>query len=532
MGIMGQMQRAHAQQVHAQQRAQATPYQQHQQMLWEAEHARRTAERAAEADERERKRLYLEARAARVAAANADLHSRLDELEHLLLTTLAIDDHIDLERLKKQVAHPPFKPGDFGTPLKPPDWRRFAPPAPGALGKMFGGETRYQQLLTEAEQAFEKAKAKHAAAETNRKQRFAQARRKYELHCQQLDVQVASHNTEIDRFGEALAAADPHAVVEYFGLVLGNSVYPDDFPQRYRLAYVPESRQIVVEYHLPMLDVIPRVREYRYVKARDEVLTAARPAEEIRGRYADAIIQISLRTVHELFEADRTRLVETIVFNGIVDTIHPGTGRSVRPCLVTLRTTRDVFTPIDLGKVDPAACLQHLRATVSTRPEELAAVRPVVEFDMVDKRFMDEVDVLADLDQRPNLLTLSAAEFEGLIQDLFAKLGLDTKQTRATADGGVDCVAFDPRPIFGGKVVIQARRHRGTTDVSAVRDLFGAVLDEGATKGILVTTGGYGPASFEFASGKPLELIDGSNLLYLLAEHARVPARIDASEVS
>jgi hypothetical protein len=38
-------------------------------------------------------------------------------------------------------------------------------------------------------------------------------------------------------------------------------------------------------------------------------------------------------------------------------------------------------------------------------------------------------------------------------------------------------------------------------------------------------------ASYEFASGKPLELIDGSNLIYLLAEHAELKARIDPSEL-
>lgn len=531
MGIMGQMQRAHAQQVHAQQRASTTPYQQHQQMLWEAEHARRAAELAAEADERERKRLYVEARAARVAAANANLQSQLDELDTLLQTTLAIDDHIDLERLKKEASYPQFNPGELGMALRAPDWRRFAPPEPKALGKMFGGEARYHQLLTEAEQAFEKAKAKHAAAEAARQKRLAQVRRTYDQHCQQIDAQVASHNDEIDQFGAALAAAEPNAVVKYFGLVLGNSVYPDDFPQRYRLAYVPDSRLIVVEYLLPTVDVVPRIREYRYVKPRDEVQTLSRPAEDIHRRYADVITQVSLRTVHELFEADRTRLVETIVFNGIVETVHPGTGQSVRPCLVTLRTSRDTFTPINLGKVDPAACLRHLRATMSTRPEELVAVRPVLEFDVVDKRFVDEVDVLADLDQRANLLTLGPAEFEKVIRDLFGKLGLEIKTTRAAPDSGVDCVAFDPRPIFGGKVVIQARRHRGLMDVSAVRDLFGTVLGEGATKGILVATSGYGPDSFEFASGKPLELIDGSNLLHLLAEHAEVRARIDPNEV-
>ncbi|GAA3739947.1 restriction endonuclease [Plantactinospora mayteni] len=530
MGIMGQMQRAHAQQVHARQRASTTPYQQHQQMLWEAEHARRAAERAAEADERERRRLYVEARTARVRSANASLQSQLDELDNLLQTTLAIDDHIDLERLKKAASYPEFKPGELGTPLRAPDWRRFAPPEPNALGKMFGGEARYQQLLTEAEQAFEKAKAKHAAGETARQQRLAQARRKYDQHCQQLDAEVASHNTEIDRFGTALAAAEPNAVVKYFGLVLGNSVYPEDFPQRYRLAYVPDSRLIVVEYLLPTVAVVPKVREYRYVKAGDEVQTVPRSADEIRERYADLITQVALRTVHELFEADRTRLVETIVFNGIVETTHPGTGQAVRPCLVTLRTSRDPFVAINLAKVDPAACLRHLRATQSPRPEELVAVHPVLEFDVVDKRFVDEVDVLADLDQRPNLHKLSRTEFEDLIRNLFGKLGLETRTTRTAPDGGIDCVAFDPRPIFGGKVVIQARRDRGTMDVSAVRDLFGTVLGEGATKGILVTTSGYGPDSFEFASGKPLELIDGSNLLHLLAEHAEVRARIDPNE--
>jgi len=62
--------------------------------------------------------------------------------------------------------------------------------------------------------------------------------------------------------------------------------------------------------------------------------------------------------------------------------------------------------------------------------------------------------------------------------------------------------------------------------VSAVRDLFGTVQNEGASKGILVTTSGYGQASFDFAEGKPLELLSGSNLLYLLKEHAGVEARI------
>ena len=113
-----------------------------------------------------------------------------------------------------------------------------------------------------------------------------------------------------------------------------------------------------------------------------------------------------------------------------------------------------------------------------------------------------------------------------MIQNLFTKMGLEARQTRASRDGGVDCVASDPRPIFGGKVVIQAKRYKNMVGVSAVRDLFGTLQNEGASKGILVTTSGYGQASFEFAQNKPIELIAGANLLSLLADYAGIEAKI------
>jgi restriction system protein len=145
---------------------------------------------------------------------------------------------------------------------------------------------------------------------------------------------------------------------------------------------------------------------------------------------------------------------------------------------------------------------------------------------MVDSRFVEESDVLTTLDQRPNLMELTPGEFESLITNLFEKMGLETRMTQPSRDGGVDCVAWDQRPIFGGKVVIQAKRYKNTVGVSAVRDLFGTLQNEGGSKGILVTTSGYGKSAFEFANGKPIELLDGGNLLYLLKEHADIDAKI------
>jgi restriction system protein len=54
-------------------------------------------------------------------------------------------------------------------------------------------------------------------------------------------------------------------------------------------------------------------------------------------------------------------------------------------------------------------------------------------------------------------------------------------------------------------------------------------MNEGASKGILVTTSDFGPDSYEFAKGKPLTLLNGANLLHLLGKHGK-KARIDIKE--
>lgn len=392
------------------------------------------------------------------------------------------------------------------------------------------GKAKHQQAVEAGEAAYEEAVEAHRSREQARMAKLERRQAEHTKAIEEARARAAVQHAEVDAFQQDFNKGDPEAVISYFELVLQASNYPEGFPQAFKLAYVPESRQAVVEYELPGVDVVPAVKAYKYVKTSDKINESMRPQSQVRAIYAAVVAQIALRTVHELFEADRGRHIDVVVFNGVLHTIDPGSGKPIKPCLVTLRTTRETFGELDLAKVEPLACLKHLSAGVSKSPAELVPVRPVLEFDMVDPRFVAESDALALIDERPNLMELRPTEFETLIQNLFAKMGLDTKQTRASRDGGVDCVAYDPRPIFGGKVVIQAKRYKNTVGVSAVRDLFGTLQNEGASKGILVATSGYGQASFDFAQNKPIELIDGANLLYLLKEHTGLDAKIVAPE--
>jgi restriction system protein len=528
MGIIRDMQRAHATQTAAELRANTAAAQQRDLIRRNADLAIAAAQQAASGVEqrRERQRLYIEARTADAAAANADVRARISDLDALLLSTLDIDDHIDLDQFKKPLTVHPFDPGPLGRPLPEPSWQSFVPPQPRGVGKILGGDRLHHQQTVSARRAYEQARARWTEAEQRRKRRLAERLRAYEQGRRRHQAQLVAYNAEVDRFAAAVAGADPAAVVEYFAMVLGNSVYPDDFPQHFRLAYLPKQHHLLIEYHLPPIEVIPVVKEYRYDRVRDDLAAVPRDEGEIRRRYVEIIARVTLRTVHEVIEADRGGLVGQVSFNGIVDTVDRRTGQFVRPCLVSVRTDRDTFAAIKLRRVDPVACLEHLQGVLSATPDQLTGVPPMLDFDRdADRDYTEEFNVLAEIDERPNLVTLPDDEYERLLTELFEVMGLRMGPVTRTSLGA-RWLASDPRPIFGGKVVVYATRG-APAGAAVVHSLAGRVGPAGAAKGILVALGGIEAEAYEAVAGRPLELIDGPALLALLAQYRGRKARIE-----
>jgi len=205
----------------------------------------------------------------------------------------------------------------------------------------------------------------------------------------------------------------------------------------------------------------------------------------------------------------------------------------VNACILSLQVAKVEFIQLNLANVQPKACFKKLKGVSGSDLLGLSAIRPILQLNREDKRFVPCYGVAGTLDDSVNLAAMDWLDFENLIREVFEKEftsnGGEVKITRASRDGGVDAIAFDPDPIRGGKIVIQAKRYTNPVGVSAVRDLFGTVQNEGATKGILVTTSDYGPDAYEFARGKPLTLLSGSELLYLLHKHGH-RARINLAE--
>jgi len=340
-------------------------------------------------------------------------------------------------------------------------------------------------------------------------------------------------NAAIDKVKDEYFVCSAAAVEEYCELVLARSQYPDVFPQEFKVEYIPASETLIVEYSLPCPEDLPTLKEVKYVQTQHKFSEKDLSKAAITKLYDNLVYQIALRTVHELFGADVVEALGSVVFNGCVTSADKATGKQKTACIMSLQTTREEFLSIDLAEVEPKECFRHLKGVGSSQLHALTPIAPVQRISREDSRFVSSYDVADELDEGYNLAAMDWEDFEHLVRELFEEKfsegGGEVKVTQASRDGGVDAIAFDPDPIRGGKTVIQAKRYTNVVGVSAVRDLYGTVINEGAIKGILVTTADYGPDAYEFARGKPLTLLNGSNLLHLLAKHGH-KAKIDLKE--
>lgn len=328
-------------------------------------------------------------------------------------------------------------------------------------------------------------------------------------------------------------AREPDAIVDYCDLVLSASEYPDWMPSDWQLDYQAETGLLIVEYQLPAVEDLPTLKSVSYVQSRDEFRETEHSASAIRTAYDGVIYQLVLRTIHELFEADVVEALKTVVFNGRITTTDPATGHEINACIASLSVGREEFLGLNLAAVDPKKCFRKLRGVGASKLHVVTPVPPIIEIPRDDSRFTESYEVVSTLDEGENLALMDWEDFEHLVREVFeqefAGNGAEVKVTRASRDGGIDAVVFDPDPIRGGNIVIQAKRYTKTVGVSAVRDLFGAIQHEGAMKGILVSTAPFGPDSYEFAKDKPITLIDGGTLLHLMHKHGH-RVRIDLRE--
>lgn len=343
-----------------------------------------------------------------------------------------------------------------------------------------------------------------------------------------------SYNQDVDMFWENLKTCQQDAVERYYTATLESIKIPIDYDNSVTVEYSPENKMLIIDYFLPNIEDIPNLKKVTYVKTRQEFKEMFHTEAYMKKLYDNVVYQVVLLVVHCVFSADKKwNSIQSIVFNGQLDTINKATGRRITPYILSVSVQQEAFKKLNIFGVDARAWFKSSKGVSASTFSQVTPIAPILNLNKEDKRFVQGYDVVQGIDASTNLAAMDWKDFENLIREVFEQefstTNGEVKVTQASKDGGVDAIAFDPDPIRGGKIVIQAKRYTNVVGVSAVRDLYGTTMNEGASKGILVTTSHFGTDAYDFAKGKPITLLDGSNLLALLEKHGH-RAKIDINE--
>lgn len=360
--------------------------------------ARANAQSATQA-EREARRLHIEAQQTKVESLNADLREEFAAIDGILESTLAVDDYVDLEKLRRVAEHPQFASAHLRAlpapaPIAAPPEPYFQPPAPPTGISAVFAKKKHATATAAAQAQFEQEHAawravvaqipgrqqaaaeQHRTAESERLRRLANDRRRYDAECDERQRVVDAENARLDDLINRLANSEPEAVDEYIGIVFGNSIYPDIIAANSDVdfSYSSDLRELSITLLFPPPEAIPTTKSFRYVRASDEITDTKLTQKDIATRYTSLINNMTLRTVHEVWESDRTGKIDSISLVGGVNHVDPAVGKDVFVRLIALAVSREDFLQIDLSRITPSETLKHLRAVVSKAPWRLAPI--------------------------------------------------------------------------------------------------------------------------------------------------------------
>lgn len=340
--------------------------------------AERQAERMRVLQEKENHRLYVESRIKVAEEQNQKLSEHVNKLQNILEYTLSVNDAVSFDSLKIKKDFPPFSPPEFLLKsYQIPDKAQFLVKPLNWFTRLIpGAEERYKQKVRVAEYKYHLAVKSYEKKEADRKAKLEILNNNYEDKKQAFLLELNKDNQKIDKFKELYFKGAPSTIIDYCKIVLNQSYYPYNYTKNILLYYNPESKQLKIEYELPPPDVIPSTKEYKYIKKEDTLKEIPRKASEINNLYKDVIFSVTLRTIHEIFEADQGSHIESVTFNGYAQFIDKSIGNDTRQCLISVvDTTKIKFSEINLINIDKAMCLKILEAQISAHLKNIKVIQ-------------------------------------------------------------------------------------------------------------------------------------------------------------
>lgn len=302
-----------------------------------------------------------------------------------------------------------------------------------------------------------------------------------------------------------------------------------DLPAPCRALFRPLTSTAVLDLDLPPLDVVPALSGYRLaLDGSTEPVTRA-PADRASD-YLRLAARLALRALQAADAVDTDGILAGVVLNGWLRL--PGADPV---CLLSVDADRDALARTRLLAEPDAAVaadpddepaqgiysdaehdeslvrLRQLSAVVSPDPYGPVPVTPVGTAGAAV----------------PSVAELSPIEFAHLVRELLTRGGLGAWSVRLRGPAGLVATAEGAQhSALPGRWVVWASRNAEPVAAEELRTLAEAVGEEGAERGLRLTTGRFGEAALDLAAEehyRRIHLIDGGGVQELSRTHLGLP---------
>lgn len=340
---------------------------------------------------------------------NVEIADWIIELRTILEHTLAVEDIVSFDKLRIRDTFPAMEtPKQLSIGLPKPKFRKPMALPHWLMQRLPFLEQIYQQALQNAELNYQLAKQEYEEKETSRQLSIERLKANYEWHKHTAILETKKRNAEVDELEEAYYARVEAAVVLYNEMVLERSEYPtledlqyisytDEnkvaFPQQFKVAYVSEAKQLVIDYQLPVWKIIPTITELRYDGGKDEIYGIPRTLRQIEELYENIIASITLRTISEVFAADLGQHLDWVVFNGFVQKLDSNIKKSIPINLISVRAAKEIFNNLNFTTMDKLTCLRKLGAQISSHLTAIQPVPSIADLNIVNAKVRLQEDI-------------------------------------------------------------------------------------------------------------------------------------------
>ena len=144
---------------------------------------------------------------------------------------------------------------------------------------------------------------------------------------------------------------------------------------------------LVAEYILPSPFHFPLLKEVKYDSSKKDFENYYLSKEQLASLFETALYKISLRTLHELLSTDEANAIETIVFNGWIESINRATRKTALNCILSVKAEKSQFGKFNTAKYDPKTGFDILDGTAASRLIDMVPINPIAQLNIYDKRF-------------------------------------------------------------------------------------------------------------------------------------------------